>query len=685
MSNPPSPMPVWPTFARNEDGVDTLVKLSRYYGQCPGFVIAGGGNTSFKTADKLYVKASGTQLATIERDGFVVMDRGLLAKLADTQLPEERVEREAQFKDAVLNARLEPQKGQRPSVESLLHHLIPTKFVVHSHATIVNTLTCSKGGEKIAKELFGGDVLWIPFVDPGYVLGRLLKELLATYKKATGKSYPKIILMANHGLIVSGDTPEEIKATTEELVGKIASRLGDNWQKDAFGPAKMLRNAVELVNVIGPALRGLTAEGSNLKVATFDDSPMVAAFVGTEACKTLPFDGPLNPDQIVYCNSYPLYFTPAEGDAGDALLEKLRAAVEGHKKTYGYLPRVVLVRGVGLFGVGDDYKSAATSRDLYKDAIEILTGAARLGGPTFMSEGHRKFIEEWEVEAYRKQVARAAAKGGRVAGKIAVVTGAAQGFGMEIAQAFAAEAGTVVLTDINVAGAQAAAAEVCKTHGNGRAMGLAINVSSGESIAACLHQVVRMYGGFDVFISNAGVLKAESVKTQSEKDFDFVTAVNYKGYFFCVQKAAAVLAIQHKARPDYKSDIIQINSKSGLQGSNKNGAYAGSKFGGIGLTQSFALELIEDGVKVNAICPGNFFDGPLWSDPNHGLFAQYLRTGKVPGAKTVADVKKFYEAKVPMNRGCTTPDVMKAVFYLIDQQYETGQAVPVTGGQVMLS
>jgi NAD(P)-dependent dehydrogenase (short-subunit alcohol dehydrogenase family) len=340
---------------------------------------------------------------------------------------------------------------------------------------------------------------------------------------------------------------------------------------------------------------------------------------------------------------------------------------------------------VGLFAAGDDFKSAATARDLYKDAIEILAGATRLGGPTFMSKGHREFIEEWEVEAYRKQIAKGAAKAGRVAGKIALVTGAAQGFGLEIAQAFAAEGGMVVLTDINAAGAQEAAERINKTHGANRAIGLTINVTSGESVAACIHQAVRMYGGFDVLISNAGVLKAESVKTQSEKDFDFVTAVNYKGYFVCVQKAAPILAAQHRGKPGYLSDIIQINSKSGLQGSNKNGAYAGSKFGGVGLTQSFALELIEDGVKVNSICPGNFFDGPLWSDPQNGLFAQYLRTGKVPGAKSIADVKKFYEAKVPMNRGCTTPDVMNAVFYLMDQKYETGQAVPVTGGQVMLS
>jgi NAD(P)-dependent dehydrogenase (short-subunit alcohol dehydrogenase family) len=127
-----------------------------------------------------------------------------------------------------------------------------------------------------------------------------------------------------------------------------------------------------------------------------------------------------------------------------------------------------------------------------------------------------------------------------------------------------------------------------------------------------------------------------------------------------------------------------VNSKSGLQGSNKNYAYAGGKFGGIGLTQSFALELIPYGIKVNAVCPGNYFEGPLWSDPDNGLFAQYLATGKVPGARTIHDVKKFYESKVPMGRGCTPDDVVKAIVYAIDQDYETGQAIPVSGGQVML-
>jgi sorbitol-6-phosphate 2-dehydrogenase len=272
---------------------------------------------------------------------------------------------------------------------------------------------------------------------------------------------------------------------------------------------------------------------------------------------------------------------------------------------------------------------------------------------------------------------------GRANGRVALVTGAAQGFGCEIAGDLAAQGAWVALADVNVDGARTAAARINAATGRETAIGVAMNVTDPASVQAGIAAVVAAFGGLDLLVANAGVVRSGSVKTISAADFDFVTNVNYKGYFLCVQAAAPIMALQHLACPSAWADIIQINSKSGLQGSNRNGAYAGSKFGGVGLTQSFALELVEDGIKVNAICPGNFFDGPLWSDPQNGLFAQYLRSGKVPGARDVADVKRFYEAKVPMGRGCTTPDVMRAIYYLCEQHYETGQTLPVTGGQVM--
>ncbi|MCL1820405.1 MAG: SDR family oxidoreductase, partial [Oscillospiraceae bacterium] len=214
--------------------------------------------------------------------------------------------------------------------------------------------------------------------------------------------------------------------------------------------------------------------------------------------------------------------------------------------------------------------------------------------------------------------------------------------------------------------------------------GIITDVTKERDVEQLCNTVMERYGRLDMFISNAGILKAGGLNEMSVEDFELVTKVNYKAFFLCAKAAARVMKEQRKEHPDRTFDIIQINSKSGLEGSNKNFAYAGSKFGGIGLVQSFALELAEYGIKVNAVCPGNYYDGPLWSDPENGLFIQYLRAGKVPGAKTVADIKAFYEAKTPIKRGCVPLDVARAIMYCAEQQYETGQAIPVTGGQVMV-
>jgi len=270
--------------------------------------------------------------------------------------------------------------------------------------------------------------------------------------------------------------------------------------------------------------------------------------------------------------------------------------------------------------------------------------------------------------------------------KIALVTGGAQGFGEGIVRGLVAEGVFVYIADMNSAGAKALADELNIQHGMLVAEAVAVNVTDEASVEAMMDHVASRTGSMDLFVSNAGVLKAGSVKEMSLKDFQFVTSVDYTGFFICTKFAARQLAYQNLGSGNvYLTDIVAISSKSGLEGSNKNGAYAGAKFGVIGLTQSFALELVSDNIKVNAVCPGNFLDGPLWSDPDRGLFVQYLNTGKVPGAKTIHDVRKFYESKVPLNRGCRTEDVMRAICYIVEQKYETGQAVPVTGGQVMLN
>ncbi|MCY2928532.1 MAG: SDR family NAD(P)-dependent oxidoreductase [Planctomycetota bacterium] len=669
----------WPRFTDSMSPMEKLVAISRFYGSDADMVLAGGGNTSVKDGATMYVKASGRELGTIDADGFVAMKTAVVAGIADEDLGADTVRREERMKQRLAESCVGPQAGRRPSVEAVLHAMLPEKYVVHVHPTVANMLTCAKNGRAICQELFGESVLWMEYVDPGYTLAVGLKKTLA------GKKCPGMILIQNHGLLACADTPEEVKARIDGVMAKIAERQAAKGAAPAFGAMTKVeeKTAKEAVNVIGPALRGLMAEGNRLAVARFDDSFLAMSLAGGAGGPAATALGPLSPDHIVYACSYPVWFEPKAGEATAATVERLRAAIAASKPPRN-VPAVVIVKGVGLFGIGQNVGEARSAVEMYLNAVEVMAGTTAFGGISAMTEPQRKFIENWEAESYRKKLATGLASAGRAGGKVAIVTGAAQGFGLEIAQDLASQGACVALADINVDGAASAVQEICRKHGAGRAIAVAMNVTDPASVAGAIHAVVRAFGGFDLLVSNAGVLRAAGVKSQTEKDFDFVTAVNYKGYFLCVQGAAGVLGVEHIAKPDYTSDIIQINSKSGLQGSNRNFAYAGSKFGGIGLTQSFAMELIEDGVKVNSICPGNFFDGPLWSDPKNGLFVQYLTAGKVPGAKTIADVRRFYEEKVPMKRGCTTPDVMRAIYYLMEQQYETGQALPVTGGQVML-
>lgn len=287
-------------------------------------------------------------------------------------------------------------------------------------------------------------------------------------------------------------------------------------------------------------------------------------------------------------------------------------------------------------------------------------------------------INKWEKIAAEKVHIRSDAPG-RLRGKISVVTGAAQGFGKGIAQEMYREGACVLIADLNLSLAQ----EVARALGE-RADAVKVNVTDEQSVADMITAAVDRFGGLDLFISNAGVLKAGSLDEMEMKDFEFVTSVNYTAFFTCARYAGRIMKAQFAADPAWTGDIIQINSKSGLEGSNRNFAYAGSKFGGLGLVQSFAMELAPYSIKVNAICPGNYYDGPLWSDPENGLFVQYLKAGKVPGAATLEDVRRFYLSRSLIKRGCQPQDVTKAVFYAVEQGYETGQAIAVTGGQVML-
>ena len=263
-------------------------------------------------------------------------------------------------------------------------------------------------------------------------------------------------------------------------------------------------------------------------------------------------------------------------------------------------------------------------------------------------------------------------------GKIAIVTGGAQGLGQAIARRLARETCAVVIADVNEKACEAAAAVIAKETDR-RVIGVKADVTQETEVEALLAHTVREFGRVDIVVSNAAILIAEPIEIADAEKWRTVMTVNLFGYFLVTKHACRAMKAQRSG------SIININSKSGKKGSAANSAYAASKFGCIGHTQSVALEMAPLNVRCNAICPGNLLDSPLWTDPEKGLFVQYLRAGKVPGATTTDDVRKAYVDQVPMKRGCSYDDVCNAVVFLASDQssYLTGIALSVTGGQEM--
>lgn len=350
-----------------------IIALSRRYGSDPEAVLAGGGNTSAKDADRLYIKCSGVQLATMDETGFVPIDRHKLDAAMAQSYPDGDAAREAAFLQAVMATRALPGETRRPSVEAPLHNLFPQRLVLHVHPALINGLTCSREGEAACRRLFGGQVVWVPLCRPGYVLASLCKEAMAAHKARTGQS-PQVLLLQNHGIFVAGDTPEEI----DRLYA---------WVRDTL--AREIRRAPDLAPAgqEDPRLAQLLKERCQMEYAAFGGGRDVLALAQSRQAAA-PVLGAFTPDHIVYYGAAPAYLESPGDLAG---LEAIPAGC-----------RLALVGGSGYYALGHSQKEADTAALLFRDAVKIAVYSQAFGGYQHMTQELTDFITHWEVESYRK-------------------------------------------------------------------------------------------------------------------------------------------------------------------------------------------------------------------------------------------------------------------------------------------
>ena len=384
--------------------LDGLVALSRRFGSDPEWVLAGGGNTSLKLGGALYIKASGTSLGTIDESGFCAIDRSKLDAMWSASYPEEADAREAAALADLMAARM-PGEAKRPSVETLMHGLFPQAYVVHTHPAAVNGVTCGKEGRAAFERLFAGEGIWVPFVDPGYVLAKTVRAALEEFRARVGK-VPSIMLMQNHGFLVAADSPAEVEDLSERAMAAVlgevkrrpdmAARAVDaQLMAEAAATILMLAEGSEATPNAAAGHRALSAPRFRPVLRFRADGESLERASSRETFE--PLSSAFTPDHIVYAGHQ---FLLADG------VEGIEGAWSDFVARNGQAPRIIVVKGLGAFSCVANPGAADAAMLLYTDACKVAAYAESFGGALHMTKERIDFIRNWEVEKYRSQSLR---------------------------------------------------------------------------------------------------------------------------------------------------------------------------------------------------------------------------------------------------------------------------------------
>ena len=613
-----------------------LVARSRKLGADRSICNWGGGNTSAKADEVdfrgravrvLWVKGSGSDLATVTEASFT----GLYLDDVLPLLERERMS-DSEMVDYLAHCFYEPARP-RPSIETLLHGFLPFPHVDHTHADATNYFACAADGEKLARDCFGDDLIWIPYRRPGFGLAR--EVALALRARADAK----LVILAKHGLITWGESDEACYASTLETISRardyVESRIA-RADRSVFGVAHVTALSTEERRAIAaqvvPVLRGLVL-AEKRQILRFEDTGDVLTFVNSQDAPRLTNIGAACPDHLVHTKPWPLLVEWEPSQSIEELVKALRTGVAAYVEKYRHYleanaqqnldpdaavpvyheadaaadphPRVILIPGVGMFTTGKDAMMADVSAQLYHRAIAVMRGAEACGGFISLSDAESYAVEYWPLEQYKLKLAPPEREFAR---HVVLVTGAAGGIGSAVCRRVAQDGGHIIATDIDLAGAEQLAAYLNSHFGAGHAVAVKMDVTSETSVRTAFELAALAFGGIDVIVNNAGLASSAPITETTLTEWNKNWNVLATGYFLVAREGFRLMEAQGRG-----GNLVFVASKNALVAGKNAAAYSTAKAAEAHLARCLAEEGGQFGIRVNTVNPDAVLAGSrIW-------------------------------------------------------------------------
>lgn len=663
-----------------------LIARSNRLGADPKNTNYAGGNTSAKgigsdpvtgePVELLWVKGSGGDLGTLTEEGLAVLRLDRLRTLVGVY---PGVEREDEMV-AALDHCLHGKGGAAPSIDTAMHALVDAPHVDHLHPDSGIAIATAKDGEELTTRIFGDTVVWVPWRRPGFQLGLDIAAIRAANPNAVG------CILGGHGITAWGDSSTAAEKNSRWIITTAQDYLDEHGRRNPFGRTVPKNEALDPAErrakaaALAPTIRGIASHDRPM-VGHFTDDERVLDFLASANAPRLAALGTSCPDHFLRTKVRPLLLDLPAAASLEKMTARLKELHEDYRAEYtayyekyatadspamrGADPLIVLVPGVGMFSYGANKQTARVAGEFYLNAINVMRGAESVSTYSPISEAEKFRIEYWSLEDAKLQ---RMPKPKSHATRIALVTGAASGIGKAIASRLAADGACVVVADLDLTRAQAAAAEIGSTD---VAVGLAVDVSDAAAIERLIRDAVLAFGGLDIIVNNAGVSLSKSLLDTTEEDWDLQHDIMAKGSFLISKATAPVLIEQGMG-----GDVIYIASKNSVVAGPNNIAYSATKADQAHQVRLLAVELGEHGIKVNGVNPDGVVRGS-------GIFASGWGANR---ARTYGiaeeDLGTFYAQRTILKREVLPENVANAVSVLTgpDLSHTTGLHIPVDAG-----